>query len=43
MYCWGKAGDGALGLGGIEDMFVTIPTWNKHIGNRQLKSIGEQY
>ena len=41
MYCWGKAQEGALGVGGIEDLHVTTPKWNNYIGHQNVKSVGK--
>ena len=41
MYCWGKAQEGALGVGGIEDLRVITPKWNNYIGHQNVKSIGK--
>ena len=39
MFAWGKASDGQLGLGGIEEPLLPLPKWNKHVGNRRIKEI----
>ena len=41
MLCWGKAFEGALGLGGIEESSVTTPTRNKHLAERPVSRVGE--
>ena len=41
MYCWGKAEEGSLGLGGIEDSKVTTPTRNTYIGDDKVTALGE--
>ena len=40
MLCWGKAEEGALGLGGIEELVVPQPTRNKHLGDRGVRTVG---
>ena len=40
MLCWGKAEEGALGLGGIEEMVVPQPTRNRHLGDRGVRRVG---
>ena len=40
MYCWGKARDGALGLGGIEELFVSSPRWSKYLAGKDVRIVG---
>ena len=39
MLAWGQAGDGQLGIGGTEDRLISVPQWNKHIGNQAVKGV----
>ena len=39
MLVWGRAADGQLGLGGIEDTLISAPQWNKHIGNQAVRAV----
>lgn len=40
MLCWGKAEEGALGVGGIEEVVVTQPTRNKHLMGLGVRIVG---
>ena len=39
MYSWGRASDGQLGLGGIQDTIVTAPRWNKHVAEKSIRHL----
>ena len=39
MLSWGRALSGQLGLGGIEDEFVSVPARNKHLGNHKVLQV----
>ncbi len=40
MYCWGNAQQGALGLGGIEELTVPSPKWNKYLAETNIRTVG---
>lgn len=39
MYSWGKATDGQLGLGGIQENIITSPRWNKHVSEKSIRHV----
>ncbi len=36
MLAWGRAAEGQLGLGGIEEVLVSTPTLNKRLNSHRL-------
>ena len=42
MLSWGRALSGQLGLGGIEDEFVSVPTRNKRLGNHKVLQVASE-
>lgn len=39
MYSWGRASDGQLGLGGIQETIVSSPRWNKHVAEKSIRHV----
>ena len=40
MYSWGRATDGQLGLGGIDEMHILRPRWKKHVREMSVRQVG---
>ena len=41
MLCWGKADDGALGIGTVTGTAVTQPTRSQYMWDTQVVTVGE--
>ena len=39
MYSWGRATDGQLGLGGIQETIISSPRWNKHVAEKSIRHV----
>ena len=41
MLCWGKADCGALGVGGVDELTLPTPTWNKALSDKHVSVVGK--